>query len=123
MTKHTVQIPYAVRHGAASCGPRVNLSGFIFALGLPSANSKHCFSRWAGGPLFHEKGGETMPVIDLENVVGVLESDGKVRCSDCIDQMEEYWEKTFDPGKDQQKIDDDLADAKLYICDYCNEKL
>ena len=64
-----------------------------------------------------------MPIIDLEDVVGVIEGDGKVRCSECIDKIEDYWEKNFDVEKDEQITSEDLEEPKIYICDYCNKKL
>ena len=65
-----------------------------------------------------------MPIIDLEGVVGVIESDGNVRCSECIDQIEDYWEKKFDPERDETITETDIENAeKIYICDYCNQRL
>jgi len=64
-----------------------------------------------------------MPIIDLDDVVCVIESDGKVRCSECIDEIKDYWEEKFDIDTDKQITSEDLQEPKIYICDYCNKKL
>ncbi|MBA7692912.1 hypothetical protein ES703_101485 [subsurface metagenome] len=65
-----------------------------------------------------------MGVIDLTEMLGVLEADGNVRCSKCIDQIEDYWTKSFSSKDDEVLTASDIEDGeKIYICDYCNEKL
>ena len=63
-----------------------------------------------------------MPVIDLTDVRAVVESDGNVRCLNCIDG-DTYW-KGFDPQKEIIVTKDDLENPdKLYVCDCCEHKL
>jgi hypothetical protein len=63
-----------------------------------------------------------MPVIDLTDVKAVVETDGQVRCVNCIDG-EDYW-KGFDSQKEILVTQDDLENSdKLYVCDCCEQKL
>jgi hypothetical protein len=64
-----------------------------------------------------------MAIIDLTKLVAVHESDGSLRCMDCIGSIVDYW-RQFDPPNDSQIMENDVQDEeKIYICDFCNEVL
>ena len=60
-----------------------------------------------------------MPVYTIDDIVGVIEPSGAVRCSDCIN-----WTDDGVGEKDKPITEDDLQDGDtIYICDYCHKKL
>ena len=60
-----------------------------------------------------------MPVYELEDVYGIVENDGKVKCTNCV----EDWTKDFDHEKDKLITDDQAKSGEnLYVCDYCGKQ-
>jgi hypothetical protein len=56
---------------------------------------------------------------DLEDLVGIFQEDGSVKCRDCMEDKD--WK-----GLTQESIItvEDIQDGeKLFYCDYCEEKL
>jgi hypothetical protein len=56
---------------------------------------------------------------DLEDLVGIFQEDGSVKCRECME--DEDWK-----GLTQESIitAEDIQDGeKLFYCDYCEEKL
>lgn len=65
------------------------------------------------------EGDGTMKVHEIDNLVGMYEEDGSVKCIDCM--KEEDWKDLK-----QEKIitlDDIENGEKLFYCDYCEKKL
>ena len=61
-----------------------------------------------------------MPVCHLEDARGMVESGGKVRCADCVKD----WATDFDREKEELITEDDVERGeRLYVCDYCGDKL
>lgn len=60
-----------------------------------------------------------MGVHEIDDLVGIYEEDGSVKCRDCM--KDEDWE-----DRKQENIitlDDVKNGEKLFYCDYCEEKL
>ena len=63
-----------------------------------------------------------MTVIDLTNTRAVIESDGTVKCVNCIEGDD--YQKGCHPEKEILVTQDDLRDPnKLIICDYCETEV
>ena len=63
-----------------------------------------------------------MTTIDLLNIRAIVETDGKVRCVNCIDGCN--YRKGCEPTDEILLSKDDLEDPeKLYICDHCEKQL
>lgn len=60
-----------------------------------------------------------MGVHEIDNLVGIYEEDGSIKCRDCM--KDEDWE---DLKKENIITLDDVKNGeKLFYCDYCEEKL
>lgn len=56
---------------------------------------------------------------EVDDLVGIYEGDGSVKCRDCMENGD--WKGL---SKENIIIDDDIKDDKqLLYCDYCEEKL
>ena len=63
-----------------------------------------------------------MTVIDLTNTRAVIESDGTVKCVNCIKGG--HYQKGCDSESEILLNQDDLKDPnKLIICDYCETEV
>jgi hypothetical protein len=63
-----------------------------------------------------------MTVIDLTNTRAVIESDGTVKCLNCIEDGD--YQKGCDSENEILVAQDDLKDPnKLIICDYCETEV
>ena len=63
-----------------------------------------------------------MTVIDLTNTHAVIESDGNVKCVNCIEGGD--YQKGCDSEKAILVSQDDLKNPnKLIICDYCEKEV
>lgn len=61
-----------------------------------------------------------MPVYDLEDARGIVKSDGKVRCADCVKD----WGTDFEHEQDQLIIEEDAESGeRLYVCDWCGKQV
>ena len=60
-----------------------------------------------------------MPTYDKENICGMVENWGKVKCSDCMEDAD------YDLAEERENFiyKSDLDGEKVYICDYCNKRL
>ena len=60
-----------------------------------------------------------MKVDEIDDLVGIYEKDGSIKCKDCMEN--EDWK---DLKKENIITGDDIKDGKqLFYCDYCEEKL
>ena len=63
-----------------------------------------------------------MTIIDLTNTCVVVESDGTVKCVNCIDGGD--YQKGYAAKKETLVTRDDLKNSNtLIICDYCEKEV
>jgi len=60
-----------------------------------------------------------MEVREIDDLVGIYEEDGSVKCRDCM--KDEDWEDL--KQENIITLDDVKTGEKLFYCDYCEEKL
>ncbi len=65
------------------------------------------------------KGGEVMKGYETDDLVGIYQEDGSVKCRECMDD-EDWQELTEESIITTGDIDEG---EKLFYCDYCEEKL
>ena len=60
-----------------------------------------------------------MGVHEIDDLVGIYEEDGSIKCRDCM--KDEDWEDL--KQENIITLDDVKNGEKLFYCDYCEEKL
>ena len=65
------------------------------------------------------KGDRTMEAHETDNIIGMLEDDGCVKCKVCMNEKD--WEiLTQENAITPEKLE---GDERLFYCDYCEERL